>query len=73
MAQALYDLLKGINRRHASLIVTLIVVSMPIAFLNELNSYSQSALFGEIAFMLWLLIRDARPPVPDATALSSSA
>ena len=167
VAQALYDLLKGVNRRHASLMVTLIVVPIPIAFLNELNSiavpvlvrgadflsifdkvqrdglamlflnlhhygfvvaemfwglwlfplallvyrsrflprflgvwiaiagfawvtlcltgvllpqyldkvdsYSQPALFGEIAFMLWLLIRGARPPAPDATALSSSA
>ena len=35
---ALYDLLKGVNRRHASLMVTSIVVSIPIAFLNELNS-----------------------------------
>jgi hypothetical protein len=167
VALALYDLLKGVNRRHASLMVTLIVVSIPIAFLNELNSiaalvlvrgadflslfekpqrdalamlflnlhhygfvvaeifwglwlfplallvyrsrflprflglwlalagfawvilsltgvlspqyqdkvdtYSQPALFGEIALMLWLVIRGARPPALDATALSSSA
>src|SRR5437762_11006960 len=38
VAEALYDLLKGVNRRHASLMVTLIVVSIPIAFVNELNS-----------------------------------
>ena len=38
VALALYDLLKGVNRRHASLMVTLIVVSIPIAFLNEVNS-----------------------------------
>src|SRR5713101_6096716 len=38
VALALYDLLKGVNRRHASLMVLLIVVSVPIAFLNELNS-----------------------------------
>ena len=38
VALALYDLLKGVNRRHASLMVTLILVSIPIAFLNELNS-----------------------------------
>ena len=38
VALALYDLLKGVNRRHASLMVILIVVSIPIAFLNELNS-----------------------------------
>src|SRR6267378_6733269 len=38
VALALYDLLKGVSRRHASLMLTLIVVSIPIAFLNELNS-----------------------------------
>src|SRR5229473_2487636 len=161
VALALYDLLKGVNRRHASLMVLLIVVSVPIAFLNELNSiaalvlvraadflsifdkpqrdalamlflnlhlhglvvaeifwglwlfplaslvyrsrflprflgvwlalagfawvilsltgvllpqvqdkvdtYSQPAFFGEVAFMLWLLIKGARPPALDAT------
>src|SRR5277367_5371595 len=30
VALALYDLLKGVNRRHASLMVLLIVVSVPI-------------------------------------------
>jgi hypothetical protein len=38
VALALYDLLKGVNRRHASVMLTLIVVSIPIALLNELNS-----------------------------------
>ncbi len=38
VALALYHLLKGVNRRQVSLMVTLIVVSIPIAFLNELNS-----------------------------------
>src|SRR5258706_4863287 len=160
VALALYNLLKGVNRRHASLMVTLIVVSVPIAFVNELNSiaalalvrgadflsvvekpqrdalamlflnlhghgvvvaeiflglwlfplallvyrsrflprflgvwlalagfawvilslasilfpevqdnvyaYSQSAFFGEIAFMLWLVIKGAKPPALDA-------
>ena len=164
VALALYHLLKGVNRRQASLMVTLIVVSIPIAFLNELNSiaalvlvrgpdflsifekpqrdalamlflnlhghgfvvaeifwglwlfplgllvyrsrflprflgvwlalagfawvilsltgillpqyqeqmftYSQPASLGEVAFTLWLLIRGAKPPVPDAAALS---
>jgi hypothetical protein len=167
VALALYDLLKGVNQRHASLMVTLIVVSIPIAFLNELNAIaalvlvrgadflsifekpqrdalamlflnlhshgfgvaeifwglwlfplgllvyrsrflprflgvwlaiggfayvilsltgvlfpqyqdkvfiiSQPALFGEPAFMLWLVIKGAKPPAPDATALSSAA
>lgn len=167
VALALYDLLKGVNQRHASLMVLLIVVSIPIAFLNELNSiaalllvrgadflsvlekpqreilamlflklhgegfvaaemfwglwlfplailvyrsrflprflgvwlalagfawvilsiagmllpqyqgkvytYSQPAIFGEIAFMLWLLIRGAKPQGEGATAAGSAA
>jgi hypothetical protein len=44
VAYALYDLLKGINRQYASLMVTLIVVSVPIAFVNELNSIAALAL-----------------------------
>src|SRR5437899_1153717 len=167
VALALYDLLEGVNRRYASLMVTLIVVSIPIVFLNELNSmaalvlvrgadflsifdkpqrdalvmlflnlhfygfvvseifwglwlfplallvyrsrflprflgvwlaiagfawvilsltgillpqvqdkvdtYSQPAFFGEIAFMFWLLIKGAKPPAQDAAASSSAA
>jgi hypothetical protein len=38
VALGLYDLLKGVNQRHASLMLALIVVSIPIAFLNELNA-----------------------------------
>jgi hypothetical protein len=38
VALALYDLFQGVNRRHASLWVILVVVAIPIAFLNELNS-----------------------------------
>src|SRR5437899_11925147 len=38
VALPLFDLPKGVNRRHASLMVTLILVSIPIAFLNDLNS-----------------------------------
>ena len=164
---ALYDLLKGINRRYASLMVTFVVVMIPIAILNELNSiaalalvrgadflsifekpqrealamlflnlhfqglvvdeiffglwllplallvyrsrflprflgvwvalgglgwvilsltgvllpqyynkvftYCQPASFGEVALMLWLVIRGAKPPALDATALSPAA
>ena len=166
VALALYDLLKGVNRQHASAMVLLIVVSVPIVFVNELNSiaavllvrgadfltiidqpqrealamlflklhsqgivvaelfwglwlfplallvyrsrflprflgvwltlagfawvilslvsvlapeyqsklytYSQPAIVGEIAFMLWLLIKGAKPQVMDAPALSSA-
>src|SRR5260370_20690562 len=167
VALALDDLLKGVNRRQASLMVTLVVVQIPIAFLNEVNSIaalvlvrgadflsifekpqrealamlflnlhfhgyvvneifwglwlfplallvyrsrflprflcvwlalaglayvilsltgvlspqyygkvftiSQPAIFGELAFMFWLLIKGARPPALDAAALSSAA
>ena len=38
VALALYDLLKGVNRRQASLMVTLIVLPVPIVLLNELNA-----------------------------------
>jgi hypothetical protein len=35
--------------------------------------FSQPALFGELAFMLWLVIKGAKPPALVATALSSAA
>ena len=167
VAYVLYGLLKGVNRQQASLMVTLIVVSIPIAFVNELNSiaalvlvrgadflsifdkpqrdalamlfmnlhghgfdlaeifwglwlfplgllvyrsrflprflgvwlaiggfayvilsltgvllpqyqdkvftYSQPVFFGEVALMLWLVIKGATPPALDATASSSAA
>ena len=167
VVMALYELFKGVNRRHASLMVILLVVQIPIAFLNELNSfaalvlargtdflstfekpqrealamlflnlhgrgfvvneifwglwlfplgrlvyksrflpqflgvwlalggiswvalsltgvlwpqyydkvysYSQPAFFGEIAFMLWLVIKGARPPALDAAAATPAA
>jgi len=38
VALALYHLLKGVNQRHALLMLVLLLVSIPIAFLNELNS-----------------------------------
>lgn len=38
VALALYDLLKGVNQRRALSMLTLILVAIPIAFLNEVNS-----------------------------------
>ena len=38
VALALYDLLKVVNPRHALSMLTLILVAIPIAFLNEVNS-----------------------------------
>jgi hypothetical protein len=43
VALALYDLLKGVNQRHALLMLTLILVAIPIALLNELNAIICSA------------------------------
>ncbi len=51
VALALYRLLKGVNRRHASLMVTLVVVQIPIAFLNELNSIAALVLVRGAAFL----------------------
>jgi len=38
VALALYQLLKSVDRRYAALMVILITVPVPIAFVNELNS-----------------------------------
>ncbi|WP_263368825.1 DUF4386 domain-containing protein [Edaphobacter bradus] len=51
VALALYDLLKGVNRRQAALMVILIVVSIPIAFLNELNSFAALTLVRGTDFL----------------------
>ena len=40
---------------------------------DKVDTYSRPALFGEIALMLWLVIKGARPPALHATALSSAA
>ncbi len=51
VALALYDLLKGVSRWQASLMVMLIVVSVPIAFVNELNSIAALVLVRGDAFL----------------------
>jgi hypothetical protein len=38
VALALYDLFKGVNQRQALLMLTMILVAIPIAFLNEVNA-----------------------------------
>jgi hypothetical protein len=40
---------------------------------DKVDTYTQPALFGEIALMLWLVIKGARPPALDAAASSSAA
>ena len=51
VALALYDLLKGVNQRHAMMMVVLILVSIPIAFLNELNAVSALVLVRGADFL----------------------
>lgn len=51
VALALYDLLKGVSRREASLMVMLIVVSVPIAFVNEVNSIAALVLVSGADFL----------------------
>lgn len=52
VAFALYDLLKFVSRRQASLMVLLIAVSVPIVFLNELNSIAAILLVRGADFLL---------------------
>ena len=51
VALALYDLLKGVSRRYASMMVMLIVMSVPIAFVNELNSIAALVLVRGADFL----------------------
>src|ERR1700674_303073 len=39
---------------------------------DKVFTISQPAFFGEIALTLWLVIKGAKPPAPDAAALSSA-
>jgi len=40
---------------------------------HQVFVYSQPAFFGEVALMLWLVIRGARPPAVGATAVPAAA
>jgi hypothetical protein len=51
VAWALYDLFKGVNQRRATLMVILIVVQVPIAFLNELNAIAALVLVRGADFL----------------------
>jgi len=51
LVRALYRLLNGVNKRHASLMVTLVLVSVPIMFLNVLNEIAALALFRGADFL----------------------
>jgi hypothetical protein len=51
VALALYDLLKEVNRRNALYMLTLILVAVPIAFLNELNALAALVLVRGADFL----------------------
>lgn len=51
LALALYDLFKDVNKRYARLLVALVVASVPIAFLNELNHVGPLVLQGDPGFL----------------------
>jgi hypothetical protein len=51
MVMALYRLLSGVNRTHASLMVTLVLVSVPITFLNVLNEIAALTLIRGADFL----------------------
>ena len=48
---ALYDLLKGVNQKHALLMLVLVLVSVPISFLNELNRIAALVLLSGADFL----------------------
>jgi hypothetical protein len=51
VALALYELLKEVNRRQALAMLTLILVAIPIAFLNEVNSIAALVLVRGADFL----------------------
>ena len=51
VALALFHLLKGVNQRHAMVMLVLIVVSVPISFLNELNALAALLLVRGTEFL----------------------
>ena len=42
-------------------------------YVDKVDTYLQPAILGEIAFMLWLVIKGAKPPALNATASLSAA
>ena len=51
VALALYDLLKEVNHRNALCMLTLILIAIPIAFLNELNAIAALVLVHGADFL----------------------
>ena len=55
----------------AWVILSLTEILLP-QYYGKVYSYTQPAVLGEVAFMLWLLIKGAKPPAMAATALSAA-
>jgi hypothetical protein len=55
----------------AYVILSLTIILLP-QYQDKVSTISQPAFFGEVAFMLWLLIKGAKPPALDAAPSSSS-
>jgi hypothetical protein len=51
LGRALHRLLNGVDKRHASLMVTLGLIPLPIMFLNVLNEIAALALFRGAGFL----------------------
>jgi len=51
VVMALYRLLSGVNKTHASLMVTLVLVSVPISFLSVLNEVAALTLLRGAEFL----------------------
>ena len=51
LVRALYRLLNGVSKTHASLMVTLVLVSVAIGFLSEVNNISALTLFRGADFL----------------------
>jgi len=51
VALALYRLLAGVNKMHATLMVILVAVSVAVAFLNEVNNVAALTLFRGADFL----------------------
>jgi hypothetical protein len=56
----------------AWVILSLTGVLLP-QYQGKVDTYSQPAFFGELAFMFWLVIKGAKPPAVGAAASSSAA
>ena len=51
MGLAFYHLLKGVNRKQALLMLSLVLISVPISFLNELNRIAALILSSGASFL----------------------